>query len=171
MLKDFKVEQLRKLVIDAKVLAQSGAFSLNDTLAVNRLSKMLKDTIEGTYETDLDFIQRKSDQIRADIEAEVRKKFSKDDEINREFARRITNSKEIKELTEKENEINEAKLKFGLDKPIKLTARKDTTEKLDKLVYEVKYRCADRPYNPRKCLLDLIDEGFIELKEEAKDEE
>lgn len=165
MIADYKIEKLRSLLIDAKVIAHSLAFTVEETLAINRLAKRIRDTIEEKFEAELDFIEQKSQAIRREIEREVREKYQNADKANAEFIRRISTSEELNTLVDKENEINETKIQFGIDKPIKLTLQKEAEVKLEKAVHDVKYRCMEQSYKPIKSLLHLVDEGFVIVKQ------
>lgn len=171
MIKEFKVVKLRELIIDAKVVSLSCAFPVTETLALNRLAKRMVNVIEERFEADLDFLHLKSTEIRRGLEREVRAKHKDEGKAASEFARMLTTHKELNELMDKETEINEAKLQFGIDSPIKLTVQKGAEKKLETYVHDVKYRCQPASYLPIKSLLSLVDEGLVTVKEKKDNDQ
>ena len=180
MIKKYKASELRRLAIAARAVYLSRAGILNDLLAVNRLWRRMRDAIEidAGLETDLDALKTASDMLNDELTEEARKKTKNNPKKGQEeLAKLIAQSDRLKEIGDKEDELMNKEVSFALDSPIKFQkfvpapGGDDEIQSLMPKYVEVQYRSPKLNIDPWHSLMDLVDEGLVELVDQHGDEE
>lgn len=180
MTKTYKATDLRRFAIAARAVYLSRAGILDDLLAINRLWKSLRDAIEidAGLETDLDALKTTTDLLTKDLTEQARQKAKNNPKkVQEELAKLMIQSDKLKEIGEKDDELMKKEVAFSIESPIKYqkfvpgNGGDDEIQTLMPKYVEVQYRSRELNIDPWLSLMDLVDEGFVELVDQHGDED
>ncbi len=170
MLRNTKIKDIRKHVVNLKAVAEANIFSFTESMNVNNLSKKVKKFIEEKFADDLDFIKASAEKINKDTLAAAKKatKNNSDPEaLPKKYSKLMSDNENYKELSEKEDVIFETEVAFGVDAPVSLSVEhrsgKDLSELIPKNPIVITYRGQPEEVNIARALFELEEAGLIKL--------